>query len=143
MCLDITPTPKPGLLQSAVATLWGAEVGLGALQASQALSGTVSFLGLQATLPHPRVCAGADSRGTGAWQRRLLWAPSLSAEPPVVLALQAPQFLPVSTVTVLYQTPWGPRSSKSSPKSSQPRLEAARDYTLNGPEAEEPYCSSF
>ena len=46
-----------------------------------------------------------------------------------------PRFLPVSIVAVLYQTSWGPGSSKSFPKALCPGLELPKDYTLNGPGA--------
>lgn len=135
LCLDITP-PHPityKALSPPCGEQWGSE--------SSDFPGPSQILslplGLQRPFPTPRVRPGPDSRGRATWPEETpLWAPSLSAELagcPGVTGL--PRFLPVSTVTVLYQTSRGPGSSKSSPKGLSPGLELLKDYTLNGPGA--------
>ena len=138
MCLDITPTPSRGcsykaLLPPSGEQRWGSE----SSGFSRLLSSTVSFPRASATLPHPQSVPWTRLQGTGHM------AGGDSSVDPVPLCRAAgcpgitgsPGFLPVSTVTVLYQTPQGPGSSKSSPRGLSPGLELPRDHTLNGPEA--------
>lgn len=131
------PHPKPGLLQRAVATLWGAEVGLGVLGLLQAPLGYCLFpSGFSNPTPPPERALDQAPGDGPRGRRRLLCGPPPSLPSRRCPGITgSPRFLPVSTVTVLYQTPRGPGSSKSSPKGLSPGLELQRDYTLNGPEA--------
>lgn len=135
LCLDITPTPSRGsykALSPPCGEQWGS--------ASSDFPGPSQVLslplGLQRPFPTPRVRPGPDSRGQATWPEETpLWAPSLSAEPPVVLASQCPSpRIPSSFYSHCF-VPRGPGSSKSSPKALSPGLELPKDYTLNGPGA--------
>lgn len=139
------PHPKPGLLQSAVATLWGAEVGLGALRLLQAPLRYCLFpWGFSDPTPPPE-CAleqtpGDRPRGRGD---------SSVGPVPLCRAAGCPGFTGSPSSFQFLQSLFctrhhgGPEALRAPPKALSPRLELPRDYTLNGPEAEEPYCSSF
>ena len=123
-CAWTSPPPQAGAAPTKRCYhLLGSRGGARSPRASPGSSRVLSLsLGLQQPYPTRRVCPGPGSRGRATWPEETpLWTPSLSAEPPVVLASQAPpdsfQFLQSLFCTRHHR---GPEALRAPPEASAP-----------------------